>query len=414
MGNTERVKVSQFAFVFTIFIFFINPLLAIVFNILYVIHNNNTNSRKLNLLIILISLYLGLINITKVPEGDLLQYKEYYHSASQLGFFEYLLRYEWFIIREPVFYIFTYFLNKVYFDSYKLYILTITFIIYYLTLKSLYKYWKYYDSRKYIIIFSILLFALFYINFSGSSHLIRQMLAGSIFLYYLTNKIVHKKNNYLLPLLAVLIHNSSIILFLLTLIPGIEKKYKLKTSFLTIGLLLLCVFMLQVIVSFYGNLIYSLPVLGPTISRVFEFQAFSDTREFVTEYSLIARYILPIVLIAISVLVYNSKIKFPQRNYSFINIFIIFFVIVEILHQIGLNFAAVRLNNYIYFFMPIIVPHYFSLFKSRNALRVTLPIQTILVVILLISLVWFLSFSSWTYAPIIEIIFNPVLFYFLP
>lgn len=413
MDNAINKKESQLFYIFIIFAFIITPFVAILFNAIYLLINRNYSDRNFNLLIVLIALYFGLINSTKLPESDLVNYKEYFHSAAEFGFFEYLLRYEFFTTKEPIFYIFTYALNKVLLDSYELYILTTTSVIYYLSLKSFYKYWNYHDGRVQIILFSIVSFAFFYIIFSSSSHLIRQMLAGSIFVYYLTNKIVDNKNNYLLPLLAVLIHNSSIFLFMLTLIPGVEKKFKIKKSILKVITLIISVILLLVFVSTYSDLVYNIPVLGGIAMRVFEFEAQSDTRAFVVDYSLLARYVVPISLMVVSFLIYKSRSIFQLNNYSYINIFILFSVFVEILFQLGLDFIAVRLNYYVYFFIPIIITHFFSFFKSDDALRIVYPIQALIVVVLFVSWVWFLSYSQWTYAPLLELFLYPVIFFFL-
>ena len=83
---------------------------------------------------------------------------------------------------EPVFYIATYVFNKLAFGSFKLYIVLITFIQYFLIFISIHKYWKANDKN--LIIFAIIIFAIFNRFFFMSSHLMRQLLAGSIFVYF--------------------------------------------------------------------------------------------------------------------------------------------------------------------------------------------------------------------------------------
>lgn len=410
MRNELNIINSNTLLIFIILVFIINPFISIIFNIFYLLYSNYSN-RFIILLIFIISLYFGLINTTKIPESDLLNYKIYFHNASHLSFSDYAKYYERLLTREPVFYILTYVMNILYKDNYYLYIITTTFIIYYISLISIYKYWLVYDRRISIIIFSLLIFSLFYIIFSASSHLIRQLLASSIFLYYLMNKCVKKKNKFILPIIAVMIHNSSIVLFLLALIPGIEKRFNLNRILYSTVIFLSAVFVVQVMLQIFGEYIYNFPIVGIAFTRFFLNEPLSDTREFVQSYSLIARYVLPITMALIGILLY--KYKNNNINYSFINIQLMYFIIIETLFYMGYEFFAVRLNYYMYLFIPILIPHFFSLFKKKESSKILQPIQIMILIVLFSTWLWFLSYSKWTFAPLYELLLLPLLFYFL-
>jgi hypothetical protein len=78
------------------------------------------------LLFTLLSIYLGLINVTKVPESDLINYYEYFFLVEDFPFLTYILL----VGKEPVFFIFNYIIYYLTNGSIHFYILITTIIAY--------------------------------------------------------------------------------------------------------------------------------------------------------------------------------------------------------------------------------------------------------------------------------------------
>ena len=96
-------------------IFILNPLLGILLAIYFVLQYK-FDSNIINL-IILISIFLGLINTTKIVESDMLVYNELFQYAKKTSVINYASEFS----KEPVYYLLTYILSRGLNMSFKLF-----------------------------------------------------------------------------------------------------------------------------------------------------------------------------------------------------------------------------------------------------------------------------------------------------
>ena len=172
--------------------------------------------------ILLLILILCFLNVSRNIDNDLGNYIETYLFFTTHGFLEAFGNSDFlFLVKptEPIFYFLTYVLSKLFFGKIFLYIGALTFIFYFNFISGIFKLLNFFEvsSKKYFFFFCIVIFAS--INFSETSHLLRQYFAGSfipLLIFFLFKKSYFKA--VLLSIFIVLIHNSlSIIIFLLFL-----------------------------------------------------------------------------------------------------------------------------------------------------------------------------------------------------
>lgn len=175
-----------------------------------------------NLYISLILFLLAFLNTSRNIDNDLGNYIEIFNFFKSHSFFEVFGNLDFlFSVKptEPIFYLLTYLLSKLFFGKVYLYIFFITLILYtnYLYGLSL-LFNKYFLNTNFIFAYYfIVIFGC--INFAETSHLLRQYFAGSLiplfFYYLLSNRLL---KSILLSFIIVLTHNSLLIILLLLFI----------------------------------------------------------------------------------------------------------------------------------------------------------------------------------------------------
>ena len=384
--------------------FFVNPLITIVFLTIHLIKQKEKNETLLYLLYFLISIYLGLINTTKVPVSDLLMYKRSFDLASDMNLFDYLSLFT----KEIVFYIATYLSNKLFFGNFKLYVILFTFLQYYLVFISIHKYWK--TNDKNLLIFSIIIFALLSRYFFASAHLVRQILACSIFVYFFTTRIVDKKTYWWLIPIAILVHSSSLLLFLLSFIPKIREKLSVKNGIIIAFVIIGCAIFGNHVIDFLYNLTRGIKILNYPFQR-FHSMEMMDYSWYTGDSAGSLRYwyyaqLLPVIFFA------YFFIKGKSEIYSILNLSIFIFLVLETFVFSGLLYMQMRMAYYLFFVIPFVYPLLFI--KNRLYDHKTFDLLGMAFI-----LSWFIyrlinGFHSGAleFAPLTEIIINPIPLYF--
>src|SRR4051794_7253330 len=111
-----------------ILLFFFNPVLGLISYTVTMLREKPKNDVVYKVFFVLLALFLGFINMTKVPENDLAEHGITYLQARNYSFFGYLA----FIGKEYVFYSASYILYYITAGSVKFWILIITFTSYYI------------------------------------------------------------------------------------------------------------------------------------------------------------------------------------------------------------------------------------------------------------------------------------------
>lgn len=226
MQNNNDVLAKNIAYIAIVFL--LNPLIGILLSVSLAISGKKT---KLCLpLIILCSLYMGAISSTKVPWGDVIAYLDAFKNVPALGF-EGSMRI-WVDsgeIHEPCYTLLYYSLYYLLFGKQFLFLAVVTSLSYLFTFLAAYRLSKEYKTPNYILVAGVLTLTFFTQYFTITGHLIRQMLATSLFFFVLTYK-NHKNWIYAIGcLISFNIHNSLILLILLSLIPQLNRLMNYKT-----------------------------------------------------------------------------------------------------------------------------------------------------------------------------------------
>ena len=148
-----------------IIIFLINPLISIIFLIIFYVNNDNLKLFDKRLFFILLSIFLGTINASRAIEGDLGFYYGVFNSVGENTFVDYFINYS--SSNKEIGYSILNFLGYfISFGSWKLYITFITILIYMPLYLAIDKYYK--SNSSIITVSGVLLISLFFQFFSLS------------------------------------------------------------------------------------------------------------------------------------------------------------------------------------------------------------------------------------------------------
>lgn len=402
IANDKESKIALF--VFSV-VYFLNPLLGILISTIFILNHKGHSEKMQYGLYAFIAIYFGLINTTKVPESDLLVYKGYFDSASFLSLEEYMALFN----QELIFYFSTYILNKLFFGNFELYLIFTTFISYFLVFISIHKFWK--VENKNIILYSVFIFATYNSFFFGTGLLIRQILAGSIFIYFFIEKKVYNKNKWFLIPLAVLIHSSSLVLFLISFIPKLQEKISLKIFVILFVFSLILLIFGSDVIQFLNSYTLGINWLNYPIKMFIEMGAMEDSwydgkGADGIRLNYLIFFIFPIVV------AYSAK-NIGLRIFSLFNFCIIYISILELFVATNFTFMQLRMA----FYLPMFIPFVWPVFFLNKRMFYTIELRKIGMAVLLIYFIFtfFNSFSAktMTFAAKEELLFNPVFSYFL-
>jgi len=393
-------------FLIALLFFSINPPLSIIFLITRIIKQQGKEEQSFFALYTFLALYLGLIMSTKEPISDWLNYKIQFELAESKNFIEYIIYFK----KEPVFYIINFILYKIFVGSFTAYAVTIIFIGYFLFFISIHKFWRYFSNNYSIILFSILFFAFFNNHFSNSGHLTRQVLAGSFFIFFFIEKIVNKRNRWLFVIMAVLIHSSSALLFIIIFIPSFVNKFSIK-RFLVIFISFLVFSALGgVVYSYFNNLTSSISWLNYGFQRIETIDSLKTT--WYEGGGTFGNRVYYFFLLAIVIRVYVFKIVSSKEYYLF-NVLIALVFLQEYYVISGLLFLQLRFMVYIFLFIPFVLPYIFNTNLKRNNTFIKIEIiQTVLVVASIVRFFLRRNSGEFQYDSIIELLINPPIIYF--
>lgn len=410
-----RVKIDTKELqLFSVILFVLNPLLAVltIFNVLF--SNWKVNKNKLmNLFIVFLSFFLAFINSTKTPDNDLIHHGRQFLMAGDYTLLGYLNS----IYKEPVLYFFNYFFFYVSNGSFIFWIITLTFISYFLFLQAIKLFFFKINAPTHQLVFGLVLAAFFPQLFSLSAHLIRQFIANALFIYFAIDKIFYKRNSWWLAIAGIFTHASSIILFFLVYFKplGNFKRYRVLNIILIVVLL-----SYQAIAKL---LFYFLGGINDTFKYILE-RASTDTTFDLGNFQPL-NYVMMFAMIAIAL----TCIKFigrqfvrmnnlsPNNNskeeitdidkqrqqiekdskFFFMTMIIFSFFILANLNQSELSN---RLFFYLFFYFPFLTPLFVGKFKGSGL------ISYLLSILLMVFFTYRLVFSTWKYAPLFEIATN--------
>jgi hypothetical protein len=371
-------------------LFVLQPFLTLLLMVFLGLTKELTSRKFVYLIAFMGSCYLGLINTTKLPDSDLLNYLDWYRVAQNLHLVDYLTINP----REPLYFISLYGIANLPFSSPQLFIFFSTLVSYFIFLIAIIRTSIHLGLREKLIIGLIILFLFFAPLFSLSAHLMRQFLAGTIIVLFFSEYIISGKRKWLILLSAVLVHYSSIIFIPIVFL----KKIRMFSSSISLVLCISALALMYFISKGTAHLFNNIPVLGFVLDRI----SAEDGAE------LGALSLQAILMALISAFISFLNIRCIRRPYAshelwVINLSVIAIVVIALFANIQtqLSEIALRFFFYIYFLLGLSLPIYMA---SRKSSARFLP------VILLIEILFFaykLQFGEWVYAPLNILLFAP-------
>lgn len=385
-------------------LFILHPLLGIAAMFFLCVMTNTINKNIYYSLYFLISIFFGLVNSTRIPESDLLYYKNIFEDAGRFNFSTYIGIYGF---KEILYFIFSYLSYYILFGNFKLYIVLVTFIQYYLIFLLLHKLFK--DEPKLIILFAVIINFLNSSLFLPSVFLLRQMLAASIFMFYFANLYTDKKNYWWLIPIAFLIHSSSLLLFLIILIPSIKNKINLRT--LLIFFLVFIVFYLwgNNIISFLDNITRGIPFLNYPFRRIPNLENLEYSWYESGSLWAIRRYSILFIILPTLFVYFSKKLNF--KFYPFLNFFIVYVIILELFVASGLTYMQMRMAYYLYPFYAVSFPIFINnIFKKYDK---TITLLFAIIIIAGMTTKFIINYLNYNFPiePLNKFISNPTLYY---
>jgi hypothetical protein len=370
-----------------ILLYIINPFLATVASVFFAIVIKHSHSTKI--MIFNISIFMGILNSTKVMESDLNAYHIIFLNASKESFIDFLSQYN----SDYLYYTITYLSSNVLGMNWGLFIFLITLFSYLLIFKSGELIMsKIKDIKSIDIVLGLLILAMFYLFFSLSAHLVRNFIAASIILYFISNYFFKNKNLWYLIPFSMMIHASAAIFSFVYLIP---KKLTFTNISLYIVLVIICTFFLVNIAHIFE---YKISDNVYLVQRLTDFSEFSISSSIDKLFMSLA--ILIIVLIAIQKLDVQS-VKIERYTLMLIVLLLAGYALSEI------DVIVSRILLYGYF---VLVPLFLILFVQNNIFFRMLNV--VILCVMVASFINNLLYGPWTYMNELEIISSNIFDYF--
>lgn len=389
----SKIKITNQELIpLSVAIFLLNPFFGIIFtfNMLFV-KAVKYKSKLISTFVIFLSFFLAFINITKIPENDLKFHASQYLLAKNYTLINYLQHIE----KEPLGYVFNYLMYFLSNGSIKFWVMTFSFFSYLLFFTSIKRFYTKLEMPTHSLVLSLVLAAFFPQLFSLSAHLIRQFIASSIFIYFAVDKILYDKNKWWLALTGILIHGSSLLLYVFIYFKfiGNFKKHKI----LNISLIILLLFYQSIA----KILFFMLGGVHPAIDYILK-RASQDTTYDLGGFQLLNFVLMLIMIVIVFFSTKDSYIKIRGINIQLEkNVKFFFFTMIILSFFILLNLRQSELSNrlffYLFFYFPFVIPFGFTKIKQRAFVSYGLSI------IFMVYFTYRLEIGVWSYASLSEL-----------
>ena len=298
-------------------------------------------------LCLVLSFVLSLINSTKVIEGDLILYKTQFENSYGLD----LLTYIFINLKDPLYYLLNFLVFNFISDSFTIFLFINSFISYsflLLGIRNLAIFFKFSKRDILLVIFSTALFPLL---FSFSAQILRQFIAISVAIYFVS--CLYKSNsnrsiNLSLLGLTILLHSSNLIFLFFIGFLLFELNFKKKIKI---------IISITIVFLFVVNSIF-LKLFSAGFTRINDLEG----RVSLDELSLLSITIISIMFLLITYLFFKEK---KGRGKYFIGGYIWLFFIFYFFYFQNNTEITTRLLPLIYAFWPFFI-FYFFMLKNIN------------------------------------------------
>lgn len=406
----------------TLIFFLINPMFGVLISFILLLNaeDNYKNNRPYILLfIITLSVWISLVNITKGITSDQGVYSRLFLNVPVRGFYQTVFNAFGEHGKEPLYSFITWALYWVTGGNLRLFFFIISLGIYLPLYFAIYKLFKAINAPKGALICSILVITFFTQYFVMTVHLIRQMLASSIVVYAIVYHAVNGKNNWWLLVVAVLIHTTSALLAILSVVPWFYKRMNLRKVCIVLACFIPIIVFNSVIASKLG---------GSNIETInYGLRRFGDTG--VTDggkisIGLMMMVFLPLFVVCAKLLwqIYRSS----GLSYSYsedsdaddepgvmINqkcllpiIYLFILLAIFVLSFTKSPLIQYRFFYYTYSFIPLLLPLLIT--KSQFAK----PYWIVTSIFFIVRFFMLHNHSGWKYAEALDLLTQPIIFYF--
>ncbi len=392
-------------------VFIINPTIGIIVSALLLLYSNHKDN-LLNPFFILLSVWLSLINVTKIPAGDQLGYLQYFNQARDMDMVLWWREVTGGSMKEPLFYLFTYFSQYFFAGQSKIYFFFLSLINYVLLFITTAKLAKAVNAGFIYAFTGIIISAFFTQYFSLTLHVVRQIIACTLVLYGIVLRAIDGRPHYVVILCAVLVHTSVAFLAILGCIPWFYNKLKRWQIMICSTILVLFILLFGTI----GKLLLEYSGEGVTS------YAFSRMKDDATDGSgevsllLLLIILVPMIFISLKLVCFDL----PRNRYKLVScngretspfypIAYIFIILSGfILGMSGAPLIQYRFAMMSYTFIPIIIPYLF--YKTNVIKYVYLPL---ICIFFIVRFFIYHNVGTFKYAPISDLILNTLPHYFI-
>jgi EpsG family len=385
-------RIDSFAIsLLVLLLFLIQPFLTLVMVVVLAMTINDLPRRYIYVVALIGSCYLGLINATKYPDSDLINYLDWFASARELPLNTFLLTNS----REPLYFLGLYGIANLPYSSNQLFVFLSTLISYLIFLFAVIRTGVHLKIRGKVIIAYISLLLFFAPLFSLSAHLMRQFLAASIVTLFLSEYIASGKRRWGILLTAILIHYSAAVFIFVALL----KKHDKLTSTISLVLYVVTLPLIYIVSKSVAPLFSDVPVLGFVFTRV----AAEEGADLENLSTIAILFSLAMILVSTLNMRLLRRTAGTEAGLWCVNIGVIIIGIISIIAntQTQLSEIAIRFFFYLYFLSGLTL--------SMQIASLTSP-QRLLAACSLIVYPLFtykLQFGEWSYAPLSNLLISP-------
>lgn len=402
------VDINKIYLILVFPLFIINPTIGLIIATLFLIKSRHKES-LLHIFVVLLAIWISLVNLTKEPAGDQLSYLYYFKTAGELEFMSWWKEMTDGSMKEPLFYLYTYFSYYLFFAQEKLFFFVLSFFNYIVLFEVIICLNKHINTSFIYAFAGIIICTFFTQYFALTLHVVRQILGSTIVVAAIILRGIDGKPRYLMLIVGVLIHTSLIFLAGLASISWFYTK-------LEGWKIIVCIIALTGFVILFG--VIGELLLEHSSSSITSY-AFSrmkdDASDGSGEVSMgpLFMVLIPMQIISLKLLLYDlPKAHYLYKhNHILISPFYPIAYIFLLLSFFILGMAKAPLIQYrffmmVYTFIPFILPYLF--YKTNILSKIYLTS---------ISILFFIRFlllhnnGTFKYAPLSDILCNTIFYY---
>lgn len=374
------------------------PLFGIVVYAIYLCHQEEISVGKLSALAVMLSLYLGGLAVTKELLGDFLEYSRYFYDVPKYDLWSYIRHFG----KEPVYYGYTYLSYYLFGGSWNLFVISITTMNYLLLSYSILKIGVALKASISNVVVALFFMAFFFQEFAAIGNMLRQGLAQSMTVAFLVRWYIVGKRSWWLALLALGVHTSCLPVLCVGLLPIIRKRLAMRD----VGRLFVFLAVLAGLFLLLGRFLVHLPFVGYIFERLTNHEQLLSADSWQTEVGLQPAMIALLFLLFVMIgWVYrNGKLAEDSRLYVFINLNLLFSLMMVACEALGMYYLQLRYFFYLYAFQNTLFVIFLheTVFLHKHAFRL---LATCALVVY-----FFYNFSNniFSYIPVVEAFVYPL------